>query len=154
MKPFFILIGAGLVIYYLEGKKFLERYKVSFLDAAFKYPATLATAFTRLFFTIKIKVENPTEFKGTLNSAALQVSYSGADLGTVNIRNPVTMEPNGSQTVEIPVQVSTNTLAKSIPEIIKQLKSGSGLIFNVKGNLNFAAGTQTVNLSYPVKISA
>lgn len=138
-------VGYGIYDYFNAAKKFLTVYKIKFLDSKFDYQATAASAFQTTFFRIKIRVENGTDFSGTLNTAKIAVYYGSKKLAYVDAKNAITIQANKETIVEIPVRISTFDFIRSIPELLQVVSSGKNLSLHLKGDLNFAAGTYTVD---------
>lgn len=146
------LVGYGLYDYFNAAKKFLTVYKVKFLDAKFDYQATAGSSFQTTFFKIKIRVANDTDFSGTLNTAKISVYYGAKKLAYVDAKNAITIQANKETIVEIPVRVSTFAFIRSIPELLQIVASGKTLSLHLKGDLNFAAGTYTVDQDIKVPL--
>ena len=154
MNFFLIALGVGAWMYFRQGKEFIAQYKIKFIDALFNYAKTRDSLFTKIHFSIRVEVDNPTDFAGTMQSAKLKLSYKDKVLGTVEKREPVTIAKNAKTKVEIPVTVPTLSLIGNIATLISAITSGKNIVFNIKGDLIFTIGTVTVNENYPVKLSA
>lgn len=148
----FAVIGTGLIAYLASAKRFLDTYKVKFLDAKFDFARTAQSKFLKLIFFIRINVANDTDFAGTLNSAKLEVYYGKKKLGFVDLKNAVTIKAGATTVVEIPCNVDTLNVINSLQGMFQLVSSGKSLVFHVKGPLNFNAGTYTVDQDFKVPL--
>jgi hypothetical protein len=154
MPLLLIALGVAAYLYWQKGNEFMDTYQVKFIDGVFNYNKTRDSFFVNIFFTLRIEVDNTTDFSGTLQSAKLKLSYNGNLLGTINKTEPVTIVKNGKTRIEIPVSVPVIKMVSNILSIISQVKSKSGVLqFKVQGDLNFGIGTVTVNQDYKVSLS-
>lgn len=145
MRTLAVFMALGLLAYISQAKAFLKEFKVKFITAKFDIIRTQATGFKTIFFFVRIQISNMTEFKGTLNDAALNLFWGAKNLGHIDLRNAVTIEGNKMKVVEIPVQIATSAVIKSLPEILQMVANGKAIVFQAKGKLNFNAGSVTVN---------
>ncbi len=151
--PWLLLLLAAAVGYYiLQAKEFKGHYKIKFIDSVFDYKKTKYSGFTKIFFSIRVSVNNKTDFTGTLQSAKLALSYKGKKVADVSLPEPVTLAKAGETKVAIPVQVSTLSLISNILVLIDAVKNKKAITFNVKGDLNFAIGTVHVNEDFKIKL--
>jgi hypothetical protein len=102
-----LALAVGGYLYMNQGKDFATSYKVKFIDGLFDAKKTQNSSFSKLFFSIRLTVENPSDFKGTLQGAKLTLSYKGKSLGDITLQKPVTIVPKGNTSVELPVAVPT-----------------------------------------------
>jgi hypothetical protein len=150
MPLLLIALAAAAVLYWQKGKEFLSAYKVKFIDALFDKNKTRDAFYAKFFFTIRIEVDNVTDFTGTLQRAKLKLSYEGKQLGTVEKNTAVTITKNAKTRIEIPVAVPTLSFLTSLPALISAVTGGKELMFKINGELIFGIGTVTVNEQYKV----
>lgn len=152
MPLLLVIVGIGIYEYLQQAKKFLDTYRIEFLDGKFDGRRTVEAGFKTIFFGIRIKVSNTTDFVGTLQSAKIALYWNRKKLGFVDLKNAVTIKANGITVVEIPVRMQTLNLIQSIPEMINLVSNNKSLVFHISGPLNFAAGTYNVDQDYRVPL--
>lgn len=152
MKKLLLLAGAVILWQIAEAKKFLKNVKVKFLDGKFDYKSTEASGFQKIYFRIRVSVGNNTQLATTLQSAKVALYWDKKKLGFVDLKKAVSIQAGKDVVVEIPVQVQTINLIRSIPELLQVIGNNKALVFHVTGPLNFNAGTYTVDQDIKVPL--
>lgn len=146
------LLSLGVIYYLAQAKDFLKGYTVKFITAKLDTGLTQNSGFSKLYFNIKLKISNSTEFKGKITGGDIQLSYKGRRIGESQTIPQIDIEPKSEVEIVIPAIIRTSEILYSLVNVYQLLSTAAPIEFKVTGKINFAAGTYFVNELYQVKI--
>lgn len=152
MKKLIALIALGAGIYYLQAKEFLSTYKVKFFSGRLNKDKTRDSGYRKIYFDIKMRIENKTGFTGTLQSGLVILSYKGKIIGTAKAAQPITISREDGASVLIPAAIDSLKLIGSIPEMFAMITQTQKINFHLDGYLKFNIGQYKINENYTVSI--
>lgn len=152
MKNLIALLALGAIYYYSQAKEFTENFSVKFLNARLDFVRTRDSGFSRVYFSIKCRIHNNSEFKGAIQSGFMNVSYDGKLVGTARSNSSIEVLPKQDVVVDIPVTLETVKLVNSIPAMFNILSTTRKLTFHLDGKLFFNIGDYTINQNYTVTV--
>lgn len=152
MPLILLAIAAGLVMYAAQVKEFSTSYKVKFQNLHFDFQSSLSDGFRNLYFVGKIKISNPTEFKGKLVSGRLFFIDRGKGIGKVDFASAVEVRPQSTAVVSVPVSIQTKNIFDSIRFAIDAISREENIKLKVIGTLQFEAGNLSVNEDLVIKL--
>lgn len=152
MKKLLAILALGAVYYYAQAKEFLKEYTVKFIDAKIDFVKTRDSGFARIFFTMRIRVSNTTDFTGVLQSGYLVLSYQGKKVGESVNNDSIEIKPHQDLDIKIPVTVESLKLVQSIPAMFQMLTATRKIKFHVDGILKFKIGDYKISQEYTAQI--
>lgn len=152
MKKVLLLLGLGVVYYLAQFKDFLKGYSIKFLTAKLDIAATQNSGYSKIFFKVRIRIVNESEFKGILKSGIIEMFYKGKKVATGEQTEEITIAPKSEIEINIPAAINTSHIVTSLIDIWQVLSKTRFINFTLKGKLNFAAGTYNINHDYQVEI--
>lgn len=152
MPLILLAVAAGLLMYAAQAKEFSTAYRVKFQNLHFDFQSSLNDGFRSLYFVGKIKISNPTEFKGKLQSGKLHFIDRGKKIGEINFVTAIEVQPQSSIEIKVPTEIKTQTLFDSIRSVVEAISRNENIKVKVFGVLKFAAGNVTVNEDLVIKL--
>jgi len=95
---------------------------ISYADATSEYT----------FFNVKIEAANPTSFEVYTLSSTLTVSYTGIEIGTVEIPEGIVFKPNEHKVIDITLKVSN---IKDLSDMFSDLLNNGYILLKAEGSL-------------------
>jgi len=139
-KTALITIGAGalaLVVYYFTRlKKTLTNLNVSVFGAKYNSQRTQNSLFLKIWFELKLKVDNPTDRQVMVNETLLDFYISGKKVGEVRNFDKLTINPKTYSYLVIPTYMETLSIFSLVSNFLEAVRSGTPLKIGVKGSIN------------------
>ena len=135
-----IIIGAGalaMIGYYFTGlKKTINKLSVSVFGVKYNGERTQNSIFLKIWFDLKLKVNNPTNRKINISETNLNFYVNGVKAGEVRNNQQLTINPNVYSYVIIPTYLQTLTMFNLVSQFLDTLKKKEPIKVNVKGSMN------------------
>lgn len=147
-----LLLLGGAAWYLMEGEKFRKQYRLSFFGVSIDKDATRAAAYRRLVFTVKLRLDNPTDLAGTIKAVRLRFSWKGAPIGEVYDSGPQRIAAKSTSIVEVPVSIQPADVAANAADLVREFIRRGKIDLNVKGSVMTGAGTLYLNNNFPVSL--
>jgi LEA14-like dessication related protein len=139
-----LALGGGAAYYFLRGKKeSLENLIIKPLDIAINTKKSRQSFFAFLFFTIKIKITNPSGYSVNIQSIDLDLLINRKKIANIEKNTTIFIKAKESKIIEIETSISAAGIITQIMEMIGGEKNiNAALIGNVKTDLG------TINIDY------
>lgn len=147
-----LLLLGGAAWYLMEGEQFRKQYRLSFFGVSIDKDATREAGYRRLVFTVKLRLDNPTEFSGTVQAVRLRFSWKSIQIGEVYDVGPKRIEAKTTSIIEVPVSLQPAEFAANAAELIREFIRKGRIEVNVKGSVMTASGTLYVNNNFPISL--
>lgn len=155
-KTALIAVGAGalaLVAYYYSNLfKTAKRLSVSFFGAKYNSERTGNSFFTKIWFELKLKVDNPTDRPVTINETLLDFYINGKKIGEVRNYDKVTIAPKVYSYLVIPTYILTLSIFRLVSDFLEKVKKNESITVNVKGSLNVEGNMLTIDEEFPLNL--
>lgn len=139
-KTALIAIGAGalalVAYYYTSLKKTLTNLNVSVFGVKYNSSRTQNSIFTKIWFELKLKIENPTDRLVTVNETLLDFYVSGKKVGEVRNFDKMTINAKTYSFLIIPTYIETLSIFNLISNFLESVKKGTPIKITVKGSIN------------------
>jgi len=146
MWPYAILIAGYLLAnYYITGKAFVKQKQIKLHSLKFNLAETQKALFTKLFFDVVIKINNPTEFAATVRSYSLNLFYNGQLLTQAQTTGSVKINPNANTPISFKAGISVLNLPYNVKDIVEKIKSRSPVNIQIIGEVQTTLGTYKFN---------
>jgi len=123
----------------------VEQFAVSVRSLKFLEHETAASDFTRIYTSLVIAVDNPSEIGARLNSMFLRVFYKDSEVARILKTEPVNIAPKSSTNLSLQVVVDSFRLLGVAKDAITELIKSGNLQYRFVGELNFNVGTLKLN---------
>ena len=147
-----LLLLGGAAWYLMEGEQFRKQYRLSFFGVSIDKDATRESGYRRLVFTVKLRLDNPTDFSGTIQAVRLRFSWKGVQIGEVYDAGPKRIEAKTTSIIEVPVSIQPADFAANAAGLIREFIRRGKIDLNVKGSVMTGAGTLYLNNNFPVSL--
>lgn len=154
-----LLIGAAafsLWYFSQQKKKLVKSVSVDTIKVHkiyFEKKKSESAAFTTLFFTVELRVQNKSDITANLNSVDLKAAYNGQTIAKVSSNTNIELPGNTTKAVKVLMRVPTVTAVIGVFNAVKALLSGQQMSLNVTGSVGVLGGTVDVNETLPVTIA-
>lgn len=152
MEVLFLSLLVGGFLYYRQAKEFGSKYKVSFFGLSVNKAETVASGFSKLVFTVSVKLVNPTDFVGKVDSVDLKFLYQGLLIGQVSKGFGVLIEKQSSTVLKVPVSVDVLSVVKVAKDLFKRLTATGKIPLTCIGQLSSAAGVYSFKKDFEVNV--
>jgi LEA14-like dessication related protein len=141
---FLLLIGAaGLIIYLSSAKKFINKLQIKFIDIFIDQKKIVNSNFSKLFFELKIKIINPTDFQIDVLNVNTKIYYDDKFLGNAEIDNKYTIKKFSDIIINIPGYVDTSN---SII-LLSNMFINNNTVLNFVGSIGLNIGNVNFNVN-------
>lgn len=139
-KTALIAVGAGalaLVAYYYSGLfKTAKSLNVSIFGAKYDSKKTQNSVFTKIWFELKLKVDNPTDRPVTVNETLLDFYVNGNKVGEVRNYQKLSINPKVYSYLIIPTYLQTLSLFNLVSNFVAAVQKNEPLKVAVKGTID------------------
>lgn len=139
-KTALIAVGAGalalVAYYYTSLKKTVTNLNVSIFGAKYNSDRTQNSTFLKIWFDLKLKVENPTTRSLTINETLLDFYVNGKQVGEVRNFQKLTINPKVYSYLVIPTYLQTLSLFNLVSNFIASVQQKKPLKVTVKGTMD------------------
>lgn len=139
-KTALIAFGAGalaLVAYYFTSlKKTVTNLSVSVFGIKYNSERTVNSAFLKVWFDLKLKVNNPTQRSVTVNEVLLDFYLNNKKAGEVRSFQKIKINPVTDSILVVPTYFNTLIVFPLISSFLEAIKNNEPIGVTVKGTVN------------------
>lgn len=146
-----LLVFAGIAAYLYfqkQKKKFVSGYRVTVKDLGFDFKKFTESLFTKLWFPVKLRVENPSDINITIQGVDVTVYSNNQKLGTGRINDSAVVKAKGATDIKFTVGIPVISGVTLVKQIIERIKNGNSVSFDVKGEMDLNVGLVTFAKSF------
>jgi len=146
-------IAAVVVYYYKSMTTTLKNLSVSVFGIKYNSTRTTNSAFTKVWFDLTLKVDNPTNRPVTLSETLLTFYVEGNKAGEVKNFDRFKIDEKRATNITITTYISSLNVVNLVGTIIKFIRDKKPINIQVKGTMNLEGNKvfidQSVTLDYP-----
>lgn len=155
-KTALIAFGAGalaLVAYYFTSlKKTVTNLNVSIFGIKYNSERTVNSGFIKVWFDLKLKVNNPTQRSVTVNEVLLDFYINGKKAGEVRSFQKLQINPVTDSILVVPTHFNTLIIFPLISIFLAAIKNNKPIFINVKGTVNVEGNIIKLNESIQLDV--
>lgn len=149
-----ILGGAGLLAYYFSTlTKTLSNVRVNIFGIKYDSKRTVDSVFTKIWFTITLKIENPTNRSVVVNETLLDFFVKDKKVGELKNFDRIVVDAKRTINVSAVSYINLLNVISLVSSIVKLVKDKTAFDIAVKGTVkiegNLVRIDETVQVTYP-----
>lgn len=140
-----VLIAAVIAgAYYFNAMQFKRDVKFSVGRVKFDLKKSASKIFTKLYFTVEAKIENPTNFSVTVTGIDAAIYYREKMIAVVNRNEQFLINSNKTISVLADVEVTTLNVFSSMQQA-KEMLETKQVELEIIGSLKLISGVLSIN---------
>lgn len=140
-----VLIAAVIAgAYYFNAMQFKREVKFSVGRVKFDLKKSASKFFSKLYFAVEAKIENPTDFSVTVTGIEAAIYYREKNIATVNRNEQFLIDRNKTISVLADVEVNTLDVFSSMQQA-KEMLEAKLVELEITGRVNLTSGVLSIN---------
>jgi LEA14-like dessication related protein len=149
-----LLGGAGLLAYYFSTlTKTAQNVRVNLFGIKYDKTRTTSSFFTKIWFALTLKIENPTNRPVVLNETLLDFYVQGKKVGELKNFERLVIEAKRTTNFTAVTYINLLSIISLVSDIVKLIKDKTGIEISVKGTVkvegNLIRIDETMPITYP-----
>lgn len=146
-----LIIGAAAA-YYISARAFAKGLKIAFYSASFDRSKSGNDFYKFLHFKIKLKIINPTDFSGKIDSLKANIYSGKAIVAYVDSSKTVEIKKKDFTVIELPVSIPTAQIYPTLANAWRDIKSAGKIPFRIAGVIKAPIGSYQFDIKKEISV--
>jgi LEA14-like dessication related protein len=146
-----ILGGAGLLAYYFSTLvKTAQNVRVNVFGIKYDSSRTTSSVFTKIWFALTLKIENPTSRPVVINEVLLDFYIKNKKVGELKNFDRLVIEAKRTTNFTTTTYINLLNVIQLVQDIVKLIKDKTGFEIEVKGTVKVEGNLVRIDEKLPI----